>query len=47
MKIYNLPIANDQRLNVFGGVNVIESEKIIVEWKETTGKDRVLMRKSK
>jgi len=28
-------------------IDAIESEKIIVEWEETTGIDRVLMRKSK
>jgi len=27
-------------------INAIESEKVIVEWKETTGTDRILMRKS-
>jgi pyrimidine operon attenuation protein / uracil phosphoribosyltransferase len=27
-------------------IDAIESEKIIVEWKETTGTDRILMRKS-
>ena len=27
-------------------IDAIESEKVIVEWEETTGKDRVLMRKS-
>jgi 3-deoxy-D-manno-octulosonic acid (KDO) 8-phosphate synthase len=27
MKINNLPIANDQRLTIFGGVNVIESDE--------------------
>ena len=29
MKINNLPIANDQRLTVFGGVNVIESDDLL------------------
>ena len=28
-------------------VDIIESEKVIVEWKETNGEDRVLMRESK
>jgi pyrimidine operon attenuation protein/uracil phosphoribosyltransferase len=27
-------------------IDAIESEKVIVEWEETTGKDRVLMKKS-
>jgi len=27
-------------------INAIDSEKVIVEWKETTGIDRILMRKS-
>ena len=26
-------------------IDAIESEKVIVEWKETTGTDRILMRK--
>ena len=29
MKINNIPIANDQRLTVFGGVNVIESDDLL------------------
>ena len=29
MKINNLPIANDQRLTVFGVVNVIESDDLL------------------
>ena len=27
-------------------INAIESEKVIVEWEENTGSDRILMRKS-
>ena len=27
-------------------IDAIDSEKVIVEWKETTGTDRILMRKS-
>ena len=38
----HLPIQSDY---VGRTVNAIDSEKVIVEWKEVAGKDRVLMRK--